>query len=151
MSDEQPTQQIEIQKIYLKDVSLETPNSPQIFTQQGTADTNLQIGNGSKQIAEDIYEVVLTLTVTVKVDDKTAYLVEVQQAGIFNIGGFPAEQMGALLGAFCPNVLFPYAREALDSLVTKGGFPPILLRPVDFNSIYLQHQQARQAEAETQH
>ncbi len=142
--------QIEIQKIYLKDVSLEAPNSPQIFTEQGEVETQLQVGNASASMAEGIYESVLTLTVKVTVGGKTAYLVEVQQAGLFRVQGFPKEQLGPLLGIFCPNTLFPFAREAIASLISKGGFPPLLLNPMNFEAIYRQHQQDQQS-GSTQH
>lgn len=147
MSDEKPTQQFEIQKVYLKDVSLETPNSPTIFTGQWQPETNVQIANASEQIAEHVYEVVLTLTVTTKLGEKIAYLTEVQQAGIFSIKGFNKEQMGAMLGAYCLNILFPFIRETIASLIQKGGFPPLLLNPVNFDALYLQRlQSARQAQ-----
>lgn len=147
MSDEQsatsPQQQFEIQKLYLKDVSLEIPNAPNIFTEQWKPDINLQINTSSSLISENIYEVVLTLTVTAKLGEKTAYLVEVQQAGIFSIRGFPNEHLGAMMGAFCPNVLFPFGREAIASLVQKSGFPPLLLNPVNFDALYLQQLEAQ--------
>lgn len=141
MNATQTAPQIEIQKIYVKDASLEAPHSPQIFTEQGEAETQVQVGSASTSIAEDIYESVLTLTVKVTVGDKTAYLVEVQQAGLFRVHGFPAEQLGPLLGIFCPTTLFPFAREAIASLISKGGFPPLLLNPMNFEAIYRQHQQ----------
>ncbi len=149
MSEQTPQQpRFEIQKIYLKDVSLETPNSPMIFTEQWNGETNLQLNNTSTQLAEDIYEVALTLTVTTKLGDKTAYLVEVKQAGIFTAAGFDADQLGAMLGAYCPNVLFPYAREAISTLAQKGGFPPLWLAPINFDALYLQQLQNQQAQAE---
>ena len=145
-NQQQAQQQFEIQKIYLKDVSLETPNSPMIFTQQWKPEINLQINTAASQLAENVHEVVITLTVTAKQDDKVAYLVEVQQAGIFGLQGFSKEQMGPMLGAYCPNVLFAYGREAVDSLVSKGGFPQLMLKPVNFDALYLQHVKAQQAQ-----
>lgn len=144
MSDEKPAQKVEIQRVYLKDVSLETPNSPQIFSErQWQPAVNLQINSASAVLSENVHEVVLKLTVTAKLGDKTAYLVEIQQAGVFLLGGFPKEKLGPVLGAFCPNILFPFAREAIASLVSKGGFPPLLLNPVNFDALYLQHLQAK--------
>ena len=137
-------QQFEIQKIYLKDVSLETPNSPLIFTEQWKPEINLQLNNTSTPLADNVYDVVLTLTVTAKLGEKTAYLAEIQQAGIFTLKGFADEQLGPMLGAFCPNILFPFAREAVASLVQKGGFPPLLLNPVNFDALYFQHMQTQQ-------
>lgn len=138
-----PQQQFEIQKVYLKDVSLEVPNSPSIFTEQWKPEINLQINTSSSQIAENIYNVTLTLTVTAKLGEKTAYLVEIQQSGIFTIKGFPNDHLGAMLGAFCPNILFPFGREAIASLVQKSGFPPLVLNPVNFDALYLQQLEAK--------
>ncbi len=140
-----------IQKIYTKDISFETPNSPAIFAQTEWApDVNVQINNSGKALNQDgIHEVVLGLTVTAKQGDKVAYLVEVQQAGIFQAQGYDQAQMGHLLGSFCPNILFPYAREAVSDLVARGGFPQLLLAPVNFDALYAQHlQQQKQAQAE---
>ena len=148
MSDEKPAQKLEIQRVYLKDVSLETPNSPQIFSErQWQPEINLQINSTSAIVSDELREVVLKLTVTAKLGDRTAYLVEVQQAGVFMLTGFPDEQLGPVLGAFCPNILFPFAREAIASLVSKGGFPPLLLNPVNFDALYLQHTQAQKQQA----
>lgn len=152
MSEEQsatpPQQQFEIQKIYLKDVSLEIPNAPNIFTEQWKPDINLQINTASSQISENVYESVLTLTVTAKLGEKTAYLAEIQQAGIFTIKGFPNEQLGPMMGAFCPNILFSFGREAIASLVQKSGFPPLLLNPVNFDALYLQQLEAQKKRSE---
>lgn len=150
MSDQtgnQPKQQFDIQRLYLRDASLETPNSPQIFREQWRPEVNLQINTSHQTLEGDAYEVVLNLTLTAKVGDKTAYLVEIQQAGIFVLKGFAEAQLPPMLGAFCPNVLFPYARETLDSLITRGGFPPLHLKPVNFDVLYQQQQKARQAQA----
>ncbi len=146
MSDERPAQQLEILKIYLKDVSLETPHAPQIFNEQGAPEINVQLSNNSSPVAENIYEVILTLTVTAKVEEKTAYLVEVHQAGVFTIRGLSNEQSGPVLGAFCPNTLFPFARETVASLIGKSGFPPLLLNPVNFDVLYKQRLQQVQQE-----
>jgi preprotein translocase subunit SecB len=137
-------QRLELQKVYLKDVSLETPNSPQIFTEQWQPQFNLQIHTTANPLSDNVYEVVLTLTVTAKQSDKTGYLIEIQQAGVFTLKGFSQQQLGPMLGAFCPNTLFPYAREAIDSLLVKGGFPPLHLSPINFDAIYRQQLNAQQ-------
>ncbi len=152
MSEE--NQQFAIQKIYLKDVSFESPNSPQAFSDEGwQPQINVQINSSNQSIAKDTYEVVLEITVTAKQNEKTAFLVELKQAGIFTIAGFPEENLGGMVGAFCPETLFPFAREAISELISKGGFPQLLLQPVNFNALYTQHQQqaAAQSEQETAH
>ncbi len=153
MSEE--NQQFAIQKIYLKDVSFESPNSPQAFTDGNwQPQINVQLNSSNQSIADDTYEVVLDITVTAKHEDKTAFLAEVKQAGIFTISGFPQENMGGMVGAFCPETLFPFAREAISELVSKGGFPPLLLAPVNFNALYtqqVQQQATAQAEEDTAH
>lgn len=142
MSQEQNQQQFAIQKIYLKDASFESPNSPAVFQEaEWKPEINVQINTEGKTIAEGTHEVVLTVTVTAKKDNKTAFLVEVKQAGIYQLSGFSQEQMGGMLGAYCPETLFPFAREAIADLVSKGGFPQLLLAPVNFNALYMQHQQ----------
>lgn len=132
-----------IQKIYTKDMSFETPNSPAVFREQWQPEINLQLSNNTTNIGENVHEVVLSLTVTAKLGEKTAFLVEVQQAGIFTIKGYKEQDLGAMLGSYCPNMLFPYAREAISDLVTKGGFPQLLLAPVNFEALYQQHLQQK--------
>ena len=144
MSEE--SQQFAIQKIYLKDVSFESPHSPQSFTSEQQPQINVQINSSNQAVADDTYEVVLEITVTAKHDDKTAFLAEVKQAGIFTISGFPQESLGGMIGAFCPETLFPFAREAVSELVSKGGFPQLLLAPVNFNALYTQQMQQQTAE-----
>lgn len=135
MSEEE--QQFAIQKIYLKDVSFESPKSPLIFTQgEMQPSINVQLNTSHTVIAEDIYEVVLDVTVTAKFEDSTAFLVEVKQAGIFKVSGFPQESLAGMLGAYCPESLFPFAREAISELISKGGFPQLLLAPVNFNALF---------------
>ena len=160
MSDENnsetPSQTFDIQKIYLKDVSYESPQSPAIFQEKWEPETNLQIGTQHTKIGENVFEVVLSLTTTITVNNETAFLVEVQQAGIFTVSGFEEGAMGQLLGAYAPNILFPYAREAVSDLTTKGGFPPLLLAPINFDALYAQNlqKQAQSDDAtntETQH
>lgn len=143
---QQPSQHFEIQKVYLKDVSLETPNSPMIFTDTGQPMTEVRLETGAIPVSEELFEVTLTLTITTKLGERTAYLVEVQQSGLFTLRGFNESQMGHMLHAFCPTVLFPFAREELASLIGKGGFPPILLNPINFDSMYLQRLQQAQAQ-----
>ena len=141
-------QQFALQKIYVKDLSFETPNSPAVFTQEWKPDVNVELDTKGKEIATDVHEVVLGITVTVKMDDNVAYLVEIHQAGIFTIKGFADNERGAMLGSYCPNVLFPFAREVISDLVTKGGFPQLLLAPVNFDAIYHEHLQRAQAQSE---
>ncbi len=150
---EQAPQQFNIQKIYLKDVSFESPNTPAVFSEaQWQPEVNVQLNTEGKTLKEGVHEVTLTVTVTAKQEEKTAFLVEVKQAGVFQIAGIPADQMGGMLGAYCPEILFPFAREAIADLVTKGGFPQMLLSPVNFNALYMQHQQQQAQKAtETAH
>ena len=143
--------QFSIQKIYTKDISFETPNSPAIFAQtKWEPEVNVQLNSRAAAMENDMHEVVLTVTVTAKVEEQTAYLVEVQQAGIFQVTGFEEGQMGHLLGSFCPNILFPYVREAISDLVARGGFPQMLLQPVNFDALYAQHVQQQQGQAQGQ-
>lgn len=142
--------QFQIQKIYLKDASLETPNVPQVFQLEWKPDVNIQLGNTAKKLADNVHEVTTSVTVTAKLGDTTAYLVEVHQAGIFTTVGFTNEELGPLVGSYCPNLLFPYAREAISDIITKAGFPQLLLAPVNFDMIYAQHQQQLHANQEAQ-
>ncbi|MFC6671170.1 protein-export chaperone SecB [Marinobacterium aestuariivivens] len=145
--------QFSVQRIYLKDASLEAPGTPTVFTKQWKPEINLDLNTRTKTLGESHYEVVLTLTVTAKVEEETAFLIEVQQAGIFQIAGLGEAELNHTLGAFCPNILFPYARESVDSLATKGSFPALMLAPVNFEALYaqrMQQQAAQQAEGESQ-
>ncbi|VAW64125.1 Protein-export protein SecB (maintains pre-export unfolded state) [hydrothermal vent metagenome] len=154
MSEEQGQQQFAIQKIYVKDVSFESPNAPGVFQNgEWKPEVSVQLNTDSNALAGDLHEVTLTVTVTAKQKDSTAFLVEIKQSGIFQMTGFEQEQIDGMLGAYCPEVLFPYAREAISDMVTKGGFPQMLLSPVNFNALYMQQQQAAegQPEAETAH
>jgi preprotein translocase subunit SecB len=141
-----PQQIFEIQKLYLKDVSFEAPNVPDIFTGAWKPETNVQLGTETRKIQEAIHEVSLNITVTTSMEKKTSYLVELKQAGVFTLRGFNEAQLGHMLGSFCPNILFPFAREAIADLISKGGFPGFLLAPVNFDALYSQHlqQAARQ-------
>lgn len=139
--------QFVLQKIYLKDTSFETPNSPEIFTEEWKPEINIDLQTSGKQVAEHVHEVVLTVTVTAKIGEKTAYLMEVHQAGVFGIAGFNAQEQSHMLGSYCPSLLFPYAREAVSSLIGKGGFPQMLMAPVNFDALYAQHMQQQAAAA----
>lgn len=147
MSTEQQEQQFIIQRIYLKDVSFEAPNSPSVFTEAWNPDTSLDLNTKVNNLANDNYEVELFITITVKSNDKTAFLVEVKQAGVFFIQGYPQENMNQLLAAYCPNILFPYAREAIAGLVSKGSFPELHLSPINFDALYARRLQEEQAKA----
>ena len=136
---EQPAQKFEIQKIYVKDLSFETPNSPKIFTEKWNPKTDVHIQTENNKLDEKIFEVCIVVTVTASQDETTAFLVEVKQAGIFFIENFPDDQHKQLLGSYCPNILFPFAREVIAELITKGGFPQLLLNPVNFDALYQQH------------
>ena len=142
-----PQQQFVIQRIYLKDTSFETPNSPQIFTEQWQPEVNLDLGNDAQKVADGVWEASISITVTTKVGEKVAFLAEVKQAGIFTITGFDDVTLDNMLGGYCPNILFPFAREAVADLVTRGGFPQLLLSPVNFEAI---HAQRRQQNAQQQ-
>lgn len=144
--DEAPKQQFAIQKVYLKDASLETPATPDIFREGGKPEARVELNSRRHALSEENHEVVLTVTVTAKVGERTAYLCEVQQAGIFVLLGFADAAADQLLGSYCPNVLFPYAREAVSDLTGKAGFPPMLLSPVNFDALYAR-QRARQQQA----
>jgi preprotein translocase subunit SecB len=143
---EQSGPQFALQRIYTKDISFETPNSPTIFSEKWEPAINVDLNSASKMLHEGVFEVVLSVTVTAKVGDKTAYLAEVQQAGIFAFSGFNEQEMGGMLNSYCPNMLFPFAREVISDIVTKGSFPQMLLTPINFDALYAQHlqQQAEQ-------
>ncbi len=137
--------QFALQRIYLKDFSFESPRSPGVFTGQWSPNINFEVKSRSEKYQENSYEVVLTLTVEAKVEENTAFLVEVQQAGIFACANMEPQQLEQILASLCPNILFPYARESIDSIVTKGSFPPLMLAPINFDAVYAE-QKRRQAE-----
>ena len=130
-----------IEKIYLKDVSFEAPAAPAGFTEEWSPSINMELNTQATSLDENVYDVELTITVTAKNNDKTSFLVEIKQCGIFIISGMDDATLNGMLGAYCPNLLFPYAREAISDLVTKGGFPQLLLAPVNFDALYAQHMQ----------
>ena len=142
--------QFAIQRIYVKDLSFETPNSPAIFQKDWKPEIKLDLDTRSAKLADDTFEVVLALTVTATVEGQTAFLAEVQQAGIFTIGNLPEAQLAHTIGAFCPSTLFPYARETVASLVNRGSFPQLNLAPVNFEALFASYVQQRAAEAQSQ-
>lgn len=144
---EAPQQQFAMQRIYVKDASFESPATPDIFRQNWNPNINVDL-NTKSQVADDTgnHEVTLTITVTAKQDDKNAFLVEIQQAGIFFVAGIEGEQLRQILATVAPNILFPYAREAVDNMVIKGGFPPLMLAPVNFDALYQQAMAQQQAQ-----
>ena len=146
-AEEQPQAQFQLQKLYVKDVSFEVPSAPQIFQEDGQVEIKLNLAQKVEDLAEGVHEVVLTVTVTASLDEKTAYLVEVQQAGIFAIVGLPEQGRHAALNTLCPSTLFPYARRIISDLVAEGGFPPLVLQPINFDQIYAQRMQEAQAQA----
>ena len=145
-ADQSQMAQVAIQKIYVKDASFEAPNAPMIFQDPGQPNIQLNLNQKVQTIGENVYEVVLTVTLTCKVNDKTAYLAEIQQAGIFGMTGFDQATLHAMLGTFAPNALFPYARQAISTLVLDGGFPPFVLQPVNFDQIYAETMRRRAQE-----
>jgi preprotein translocase subunit SecB len=137
-----------IEKIYVKDLSLELPNAPQCFLERESAQIEVQMGSSGTAVGEGTFEVVLTVTVTAKIGDKTQFLVEVAQAGIFTIQNVPDSELEPIVAIACPNILFPYARETVSDCVTRAGFPPVLLAPVNFEAVYRQRAEAEQGARE---
>ena len=143
MSDQQPVFQIE--KIYLKDISLELPNAPQCFLERDAPEVEVQLRSAGNAVGEGIFDVTLTATVTAKIGDKTIYLIEVGQAGIFRIQNVPESELGPVLAIGCPTILFPYLREVISDGVARGGFAPMVLAPVNFELLYQQQLQQQMA------
>lgn len=133
--------QFEIQRIFVKDISFESPNTPHTFTEEWKPEVSLNLETKSNRVHDDTHEVVVSITATVTSGKKTAFLIEVHQAGIFLIKGFTSDQLHQMLGSFCPNILFPYAREVVSDIVVRGGFPQLILAPVNFDALYAQHMQ----------
>ena len=149
MSDEQPV--FSIEKIYVKDLSIEVPNAPQIFLERETPGIEVQIQNAAKAIGEGMFEVALTITVNAKQEEKAFFLVEVVKAGIFQIRNVPEQDMEPILAVACPNILFPYARETISDAINRAGFPPVILAPVNFEALYQQRlMEQQQAESKIQ-
>lgn len=138
-----------IEKIYLKDLSLEIPNAPQVFLERESPQVEITVHNGAAALEQaGLFEAVLTVTVTGKIKDKTLFLVEVAQAGIFQILNLPQEELDAVLGVLCPNTLLPYAREVMSSLLSRAGFPPVLLQHMNFDAAYQERIRQMQQERE---
>ena len=148
MSTEEATPVFQIQRVYLKDLSLEQPNSPAILLEQAQPSVDIQLGVQATPVAEGIFEVAVTATVQTKIEDKTVFLVEAKQAGIFEIRNVPEDQMGAIIGIACPQIIYPYLRGNVADTVTRAGFPPVHLAEINFQAMYEQ-QQAAAAEAAT--
>ena len=144
---------ISVAKIYVKDFSFESPMAPAVFkTEKWAPKTDLNLRSGHTQIDDGVHEVVLTITVDAKEDDKTIFLVELQQAGLFELSGYDDSERSAITGSYCPGILFPYAREAIASAIQKGGFPEFVLQPINFDALYMQsQQQASEAAAAEKH
>ncbi len=139
-----------IQRIYVKDISFESPNAPAIFRKEWQPEVKLDLDTRSEKLEDNMFEVILSLTVTTTVGGETAFLCEVQQAGIFAVPERQDAQMAHMLASFCPNILFPYARETVANLVNRGTFPQLNLAPVNFDALFAQYVQQRQAEAQAQ-
>ncbi len=137
-----------IQRIYVKDSSYESPHAPEIFKQNWTPAVEIDLQSKAKLLENDTYQVIVSITSTVKIDSKVAFIAEIHQAGIFTIRNFPEDQLDHLLGSFCPNIIFPYARESITDLVTRGGFPQLYMAPVNFDAIYQQKLAQKQEQKE---
>ncbi len=149
-SEEKPQQGLEIISIYTKDISFESPNSPSVFQEvDKRPEAKIDIGVATVAVGEHVYECVLKLTITATIGEKNAYLVEIQQAGIFGLSGFKDKELNQMTGIYCPNVLLPFARESIADLVRRGGFPQLLIKPVNFEALYNQQQEAAQKQQES--
>ena len=145
---QQPETQFAIQRIYTKDVSFETNNVPEIFTKQWQPEMNLELNSASQALSNEVHEVSLRVTVTVKQQEEVVYICEVTQSGIFSLIGFDDAQIQHCVGAYCPNILFPYAREVISSLVNKGTFPQLNLEPVNFEALFINYLQQQEQQAQ---
>ena len=137
-----------VEKIYLKDVSFEAPGAPQVFNEEGQPNLQMNLQQKVQRLSERGFEVVLGVTLTCTIGEKTAYLAEVKQAGVFGLGGFDEQTLDAMLGTHCPNTLYPYARQAIADLIQSGGFPPFLLQPINFESLYAEGLRKRAEQAQ---
>ncbi|MDF7670386.1 protein-export chaperone SecB [Orbaceae bacterium ESL0721] len=147
-SSQAPETTFIIQRIYTKDISFETPNVPQIFTKEWQPEKNVELNFSSQHLSENVYEVALRITLTTKLKDEVAYICEVTQAGIFTIAGLIDTQLQHCLSAYCPTILFPYAREAIASLILKSSFPPVNLDPVNFDALFMNYLEQQKTELE---
>ena len=145
---EQEAPSFAIEKLYIKDLSLEVPNAPAIFLESESPEISLQLQTGVQRLAEDAFESTLTTTVTSKIGEKTVFLIEVSQSGIFRLRNIPEENLEALLSIACPNILFPYAREVVSDAAVRAGFAPVVLQPVNFEALYAARQQQEQDQAD---
>lgn len=141
---ESPLPTFAIEKVFLKDLSVEVPNAPEVFLEREAPTMEVNINSAGRAVQEGLYEVVLTVTITARIKEKTVFLVEAAQAGVFQIRNVPPEDMGPLLGIACPNTLFPYARETISSVTARAGFQPVMLAPMSFEGIYQQQLQRMQ-------
>lgn len=144
---EQEAPSFSIEKLYIKDLSLEVPNAPAIYLEREAPEIGLQLQTGGQKVGDDIFEVTLTATVTAKIGEKTVYLVEVGQSGLFRIRNIPEENLEPLLAIACPNILFPYVREVVSDAVTRAGFAPVVLQPVNFEAMYAARAQQQEQQA----
>lgn len=135
-----------VEKIYVKDVSFEAPGAPQVFTEQGQPNLEMNLNQRVQRVADNLFEVELGVTLSCKLAEKTIYLVEVRQAGLFGLGGFDDQTLDGMLGVHCPNILYPYARQVVSDLITAGGFPPFLLQPINFEALYAEGIRQRAAQ-----
>ena len=135
-----------VEKIYVKDVSFEAPGAPQVFSEQGQPALEMNLNQRVQRVADNLFEVELGVTLSCKLAEKTIYLVEVRQAGLFGLGGFDDQTLDGMLGVHCPNILYPYARQAVSDLITAGGFPPFLLQPINFEALYAEGLRQRAAQ-----
>ena len=140
MSDQQEQPIFSIEKLYVKDLSLEVPNAPQVYLEAQQPEVDMQLHTQTQQLDEGYFESVLTVTVTAKLGDKTVFLAEAAQGGIFQIRNIPTDDLEPILGMACPNILFPYVREVISDIVTRAGFPPVILAPINFEQLYMQRQ-----------
>jgi preprotein translocase subunit SecB len=150
MSDAQTQPTFSIEKLFVKDISLEIPNAPQVFLEREAPTVDIQLHHNSTQVEDGVYQTVLTVTVTAKVGERTMFLVEAGQAGVFIVRNIGAPELDAILGIACPNILFPYAREVISDIVVRAGFPPVVLNPVNFEAIYQQQREQQAAQAAPQ-
>ena len=140
--------QFTVEKIYVKDVSFEAPNTPHVFNEQGQPQLNMNLNQKVGRLDENLFEVVLGVTLTCTLNEKTVYLAEVQQAGIFGLVGFDDRTLDMMLGTYCPNVLFPYVRQAVSDLILSGGFPPFFMQPINFEALYAEGLRRRAEQAQ---
>ncbi|HVS25975.1 MAG TPA: protein-export chaperone SecB [Burkholderiales bacterium] len=151
MSEEKQQAVFSIEKLYVKDLSLEIPNAPRIFLEREAPQVDVQLHTEGTPVDEGVFEVVLTVTITAKLKDKTLFLIEAAQAGIFHIRNVAQQEIEPILGIACPNILYPYVREVISDVVSRAGFPPVILNPVNFEALYQHRKQQSQPSTETAH